>query len=74
MPKHRVHTRTTPFGAPGARPSEGVFLTPADVAARLQVWRATVYALIARGELIARRVGLVLRIGIRDLEVFLDRG
>ena len=52
-----------PFGAPVARPSEVAFLTPSEVAARLQVSRATVYALIARGELIARRVGLALRTG-----------
>ena len=63
---------TTPFGAPVARPAEGRFLTPADVAARLQVSRATVYALIERGELVARRVGLALRIHYRELEEFLS--
>jgi excisionase family DNA binding protein len=52
--------------------SEAVFLTRAEVAARLQGSRATVYALIARGDLIARRVGLALRIGIRELEAFLS--
>jgi excisionase family DNA binding protein len=65
-----AHT-TTPFGAPVARPSEGAFLTPAEVAARLRVSRATVYALIERGELIAQRVGLALRIHHRELEIFL---
>jgi excisionase family DNA binding protein len=74
----RTHTeppdayRTTRFGAPVARTSEAVFLTPTEVAARLQVSRATVYALISRGELVARRVGLALRIGIRELEAFLS--
>ncbi len=61
----------TPFGAPVAQPSDGVFLTPADVAARLQVSRATVYALIVRGELAARRVGLALRIRLDELDAFL---
>ncbi len=63
--------RTTPFGAPVARPSEGVFLTPAEVAARLRVSRATVYALIERCELVARRGGLALRVGTEELEAFL---
>jgi DNA-binding CsgD family transcriptional regulator len=31
-----------------ARPSEGAFLKPAEVATRLKVSRATVYALIVR--------------------------
>jgi excisionase family DNA binding protein len=57
-----------------ARPSEGVFLTPAEVAARLRVSRATAYALIERGDLVARRVGgLALRICISDLEAYLRR-
>ncbi len=64
---------TTPFGAPVARPCEAVFLTPAEVAARLKVSRATVYALIERGELVASRVGLALRIAVGELEAFLDR-
>jgi excisionase family DNA binding protein len=37
----------------------------------LQVSRATVYALIERGELRARRVGLQLRIVAADLDAFL---
>jgi excisionase family DNA binding protein len=65
--------RTTPFGAPVARPSERVFLTPAEVATRLKVSRATVYALIERGDLVARHVGLGLRIAVGELEAFLDR-
>jgi putative molybdopterin biosynthesis protein len=56
-----------------ARPSERVFLTPAEVATRLKVSRATVYALIERGDLVARRVGLGLRIVVGELEAFLDR-
>jgi excisionase family DNA binding protein len=61
---------TTPFGAPVARTSEVAFLTPAEVAAQLRVSRATVYALIERGELAAQRVGLALRIGVGDLEEY----
>jgi putative molybdopterin biosynthesis protein len=60
----------TPGPAPVLRPRER-FLTPADVAAVLQVSRATVYALIERGELRARRVGLQLRISGADLDGFL---
>jgi excisionase family DNA binding protein len=56
-----------------ARPSEGAFLKPAEVATRLKVSRATVYALIERGDLVARRVGLGLRIAVGELESFLDR-
>ncbi len=55
-----------------ARPSEGAFLTPAEVAARLKVSRATVYALID-GEIAASRVGLALRIAVGEMEAFLDR-
>lgn len=62
----------TPFGAPVARPSGGVFLTPAEVAARLRVSRATVYARIARGQIVARRVGLSIRIHPRALDEYLD--
>ena len=54
-----------------ARPSEGVFLTPAEVAARLRVSRATVYALIERGKIVACRVGLALRVAPEELEAFL---
>jgi len=37
-----------------AWPSGSIFLTPTEVAARLKVSRATIYALIERGELTAR--------------------
>jgi putative molybdopterin biosynthesis protein len=57
----------TPGPAPVLRPGER-FLTPAEVAAALQVSRATVYALIERGDLPARRVGLQLRLPARALE------
>jgi putative molybdopterin biosynthesis protein len=60
----------TPGPAPVLRPGER-FLTPADVAAVLQVSRATVYALIERGELRAWRVGLQLRILAADLDSYL---
>jgi putative molybdopterin biosynthesis protein len=60
----------TPVPAPVLRTRER-FLTPADVAAVLQVSRATVYALIERGELRAVRVGLQLRVAPGDLQAFL---
>ena len=60
----------TPVPAPVLRTRER-FLTPADVAAVLQVSRATVYALIERGGLRAWRVGLQLRILAADLDAFL---
>jgi putative molybdopterin biosynthesis protein len=61
----------TPGPAPVLRRGER-FLTPADVAAALQVSRATVYALLARGELRAKRVGLQLRILGADLDAYLE--
>jgi len=63
-------TRYDAGPAPALRPGERL-LTPADVAAALQVSRATVYALVERGELRARRVELQLRILGADLEAFL---
>jgi putative molybdopterin biosynthesis protein len=61
----------TPGPAPVLRPGERL-LTPAQVAAALQLSRATVYALIERGELRARRVGLQLRVRKPDLDAFLQ--
>jgi excisionase family DNA binding protein len=42
-------------------------VTPAGIAEVLRVSRATVYAMIERGELPARRVGMQIRISERDL-------
>ena len=53
--------------------TEREWLTPAEVAAKLQVSRATVYALIGRGELRATRVGLSLRVHAGPLAAFLSR-
>ena len=53
--------------------AEREWFTPAEVAAKLQVSRATVYALIARSELRATRVGLSLRIHAGPLAAFLSR-
>ena len=56
-----------------ARPS-GVpepWLTPADVAARLKVSRATVYGLLKKGALPHRRVGLSIRIAPSGLNEYL---
>ena len=69
----QIASQTTPFGAPVARPS-GVpepWLTPADVAARLKVSRATVYGLLKSGALPHRRVGLSMRIAPSDLDAYL---
>ena len=62
----------TPFGAPVARPGRDEYLTPAEVAEALKVSRATVYALIGRGQMVASRVGLALRIRVGDLVRFLE--
>ena len=66
---------TTPFGAPVARPekSSDPWLSPAEVAARLKVNRATVYGLIRSDALHHRRIGLQIRISIADLDEFLRR-
>jgi excisionase family DNA binding protein len=56
------------------RGSEGALITwigPAEVAARLNVSRATVYALIKSGELRHKRVGLQIRITLTELERFI---
>lgn len=61
--------------ATGVRPllAEREWLTPAEVASKLQVSRATVYALIERRELRATRVGLSLRVHVGLLVAFLSR-
>jgi excisionase family DNA binding protein len=51
----------------------GDWIGPAEVAARLKVSRATVYALVKSGELKHKRVGLQIRIALADLEHFLRR-
>ena len=53
--------------------AEREWFTPAEVAAKLRVSRATVYGLIGRGELPATRVGLSLRVHSRPLAAFLSR-
>lgn len=60
----------TPGPAPVLR-AGGRFLTPAQVAVVFQVSRATVYALIGRGDLPARRVGLQLRVSAALLDALL---
>jgi excisionase family DNA binding protein len=62
-----------PFGAPVARLGRGAeaWFGPAEVAARLNVSRATVYALVKSGELRHRRVGLQIRVPLAALEAFL---
>jgi excisionase family DNA binding protein len=65
----------TPFGAPVARLGRGVedWIGPSEVAARLNVSRATVYALVKSGALGHRRIGLQIRIAPSDLDEFLRR-
>ena len=67
--------RTPKSHRSGRRPlqAEREWFTPAKVATNLQVSRATVYALIARGELPATRVGLSLRVHAGPLAAFLSR-
>ena len=73
-----VHTEapeayaTTPFGAPVARLSGVVWLTPSEVAVRLHVCRATVYKLCETGQLGHTRVGLSIRISEGQLAAFLS--
>ena len=64
---------TTPFGAPVAQPGRGAepWISPAEVADRLKVSRATVYALVRSGALAHRRVGLQIRIPEMALDAFL---
>jgi len=53
------------------RDAEG-WIAPAEVAARLKVSRATVYALVKSGQLQHRRVGLQIRVPLSALESFLS--
>jgi excisionase family DNA binding protein len=46
---------------------------PSEVAVRLNVSRATVYALVKSGALRHRRVGLQIRVPLSALEVFLSQ-
>lgn len=70
-----IAPEATPFGAPVARLGGGVgdWLGPSEVAARLKVSRATVYALVKSGQLRHRRVGLQIRVPTSALEDFLTR-
>jgi excisionase family DNA binding protein len=62
-----------PFGAPVARLGRGGedWIAPAEVAARLNVSRATVYALVKSGQLRHRRIGLQIRVPRSALYEFL---
>jgi excisionase family DNA binding protein len=50
----------------------GVDRPPSEVAARLKVNRATVYALVKSGQLRHRRVGLQIRVPLSALDEFLS--
>lgn len=47
--------------------------TPEEVAERLRTSRATVYALLARGELRSIQIGRSRRVVLGDLAAYLDR-
>lgn len=47
------------------------WIGPAEVAARLNISRATVYAVVKSGQLAHKRVGLQIRIPVSALEEFL---
>ena len=69
-------TVTTPHGAPVVRKSEGVvdavrLLTVREVAERLAVCTAMVYALCERGELRHLRISNAIRVHPDDLEAFI---
>jgi len=69
-------TVTTPHGAPVVRKSESAngaarLLTVREVAERLAVCTATVYALCERGEIRHLRVSNAIRIHPDDLEAFI---
>ena len=72
-PEAPIAFETTPFGAPVARLGRGVeaWIGPAEVAARLNVSRATVYGLVKSGALRHRRIGLQIRVPLTALEAFL---
>ena len=68
-----IAPQAMPFGAPVARLGRGAeaWIAPAEVAARLKVGRATVYALVKSGQLRHRRIGLQIRVPLSALEDFL---
>ena len=61
-----------PRNGAGRRGKEAALLSPREVAELLAVNRATVYELIARGELRAVRVASALRIARADLAAYLE--
>ena len=65
---------TFPRGLRAAHPQPESLLRVRDVADRLRVSRATVYALCARGELPHLRVSNAIRLRLEDLEAFIRRG
>jgi excisionase family DNA binding protein len=73
IPRHRSHRKRRRFGAPVARVGRGIedWIGPSEVAARLKVSRATVYALVKSGALRHRRVGLQIRVPLSALDAFL---
>ena len=72
IPWYQTAYETTPFGAPVARLTRVRWLTPGEVAARLQVCRATVYKLCDARQLGYARVSLSIRISEQELEAFLS--
>ena len=78
VPLSTVSTLSTGRGAPVVRtlvrPAAPPLLTVREVAVELAVCRATVYALLARGELERVWVGGSIRIPVASLEALLTRG
>jgi len=63
-----------PSGGGRTRPSDALrFFTIAEVAERLGVSERTVRRWIRRGDLVAHRIGAVVRVAERDLDAFLAR-
>jgi excisionase family DNA binding protein len=65
---------TCRHGLPGAHPQPESLLSVREVAERLRVSTATVYALCDRGELLYLRVSNAIRLRVEDLEAFTRRG
>ena len=56
-----------------ASPCEPLLLTVVEAAAMLGVGRTTMYELLARGDLVAVRIGRARRVRIVDLQLFVEQ-
>ena len=55
----------------GASPSSDALLTAAEVAAKLNIAKTAVYAMVSRGEISHYRIGRLVRIHQDDVDAFL---